>query len=377
VITATHPRLILTGNEPRQRYLFEALQKRADVRAVVPFDEIDLFTKYSAAALSFSWPRSEWWGNYQMHPLLQRRRRSVLNREIKAKAVEADALLMWGSWFAPFTSGQPGAMPFVNYIDQSRSLAPLAGERAAAITRRKRSHALQADTYRQSLAILCMSEWARQQTLEAHDLPPDKVITAGWGPCAVDLSGESALPREREPIVLHVSNDFYRKGVDYLQDTAENVRRAVPKAKFVVIGRDVSGLSLRQMSNVEVLGPIYDRAVLANWFRRASVFLLPHRFDRSPHVLVEAMSAGLPIVVSEQGGAAELVNGTGVGIACPVGDIRAYSDAIIDLLSQPDLRQTMGERGLQLMRERYNWTVVSDTILRVIRERLSQSRLAQ
>jgi glycosyltransferase involved in cell wall biosynthesis len=165
--------------------------------------------------------------------------------------------------------------------------------------------------------------------------------------------------------------------VDYLQDTAENVRRAIPKAKFVVIGRDVSGLSLRQMSNVEVLGPIYDRAVLANWFRRASVFLLPHRFDRSPHVLVEAMSAALPIVVSEQGGAAELVNGTGAGIACPVGDIGAYSEAIIGLLSQPDLRQAMGERGLQLMRERYNWNAVSDTILRVIRERLASRRLSQ
>jgi glycosyltransferase involved in cell wall biosynthesis len=365
-----NPSLVLAGNEPRQRYLFETLQSRADVRGVVSFDDIDPLTKYSAAALSFAWPRSEWWGNYQMHPLLQRRRRLVLRREMRALGGDPDALVMWGSWFAPFRGDERDAVPYLNYIDQSRSLAPLPGERAAAFSRRKKSHALQAETYRHSLAILCMSEWAREQTLDAHDLPSDKVITAGWGPCAVDLSSEDLVDREREPIVLHVSNDFYRKGVDYLIETAEQVRKVVPKARFVVIGRDVGTMPLRKVDNVEVLGPIYDKATLSDWFRRASLFLLPHRFDRSPHVLVEAMSAALPIVVSRQGGPVELVEGTGVGVACAVGDIEAYSTAVIDLLTNPTERQAMGARAVQLMRTRYTWSAVADKILDVLKERL-------
>jgi glycosyltransferase involved in cell wall biosynthesis len=368
--------LVLTGNEPRQRYLFDTLKRIADVRAEVPFDDIDVITKFSAAALSFARPRSEWWGNYQMHPLVQRRRQRVLARQMRAAGARADALVMWGSWFPPFARGDSAAIPFVNYIDQSRSLEPLAGEAPSRFSRRKKSHAMQAVTYASSAAVLCMSQWARQQTLEAHALPESKVIAVGWGPCGVDLSAEDNTGAAREPIVLHVSNDFRRKGVDHLLDTAARVRAAVPNAKFVVIGRDSSGLLLRPESNVEVLGPIYDKAVLSSYFRRASLFFLPHRFDRSPHVLVEAMSAGLPLVASEQGGPIELIRGTGTGMLCPTGNIDAYADAIVTLLREEAMRAEMGRRALALMRERYNWTSVANRILEIISRATSVGRVA-
>ncbi|MBX5461138.1 MAG: glycosyltransferase family 4 protein [Steroidobacteraceae bacterium] len=367
--------LVLTGNEPRQRYLFETLRQVADVRAVVPFDDIDLATKLAAAALSFARPRSEWWGNYQMHPLVQRRRQRVLVRELERAGVHggarADALVMWGSWFQPFAQGDAKAIPYVNYIDQSRSLEPLPGEARARFTRRKKSHALQAETYAGALAVLCMSKWARQQTLEAHVLPEDKVVDIGWGPCGVDLSTEDLAAKPREPIVLHVSNDFHRKGVDRLFDTAVRVRKAVPRAQFVVIGKDSSGLVLRSESNVQVLGPIYDKAQLADYFRRASLFFLPHRFDRSPHVLVEAMSAALPIVTSDQGGPVELLSGNRTGILCPSGDIGAYTDAIVTLLTDEPTRIAMGRNAVALMRERYTWVAVARRLVQVIQDRLA------
>jgi glycosyltransferase involved in cell wall biosynthesis len=370
------PSLVLTGNEPRQRLLFDTLKRIADVRAEVPFDDIDVVTKFSAAALSFARPRSEWWGNYQMHPLIQRRRQRVLARHLRAAGARADALVMWGSWFPPFVRGDSAAIPYVNYIDQSRSLEPLPGEASARFSRRRKSHAMQAGTYAGALAVLCMSQWARTQTLEAHSLPPEKVLAVGWGPCGVDLSAEDNSGAPREPIVLHVSNDFRRKGVDYLIETAARVRSAVPNARFVVIGRDSSGLILRPENNVEVLGPIYDRAVLSDYFRRASLFFLPHRFDRSPHVLVEAMSAGLPLVASAQGGPIELIEGTGVGMLCPTGNIEAYADAIITLLRDESARGEMGRRAVALMRERYNWTAVANRILDVVRGAAGVGRVA-
>ena len=111
-------RLALTGNEPRQRYLFEELRRTTDVVAELPFDEIDPLTKYLAAALSFATPREEWWGNYQMHPIVQRRRRRVLNRGIRGLDTSIDALLMWGSWFNPNVVSKDGAsLPFFIYID--------------------------------------------------------------------------------------------------------------------------------------------------------------------------------------------------------------------------------------------------------------------
>lgn len=355
-------RLCLTGNEPRQRYLFEALARAAQVKAVLPFDDIDLLTKSLAAGLSFSWPRSEWWENYHMHPLIQRRRRKVLQRGLQPYANDVDALLMWGSWFQPFPAGA-AALPFFHYIDQSHSLENLPGERRGHFARRKRAHRLQSECYAAASGIFCMSQWAQRQTLEAHTVDSEKVVAVGWGPCAVDLSAEPPNTAEREPIVLHVSNDFYRKGIDYLIQTAQRVRSAIPKARFLVVGRDSSGFDVPATDQVEFLGPIYDKAKLAQLFGTASLFFLPHRFDRSPHVLVEAMSAGLPLVASAQGGAVELLDGRSTGYLCTSGAIPEYADAIVMLLKDPDRRQRMGENGRTLMREKYNWPAVARRIL--------------
>jgi glycosyltransferase involved in cell wall biosynthesis len=368
-------RLCLTGNEPRQRYLFQALAEIARVEAVVPFDEIDVLTKYTAAALSFAWPRVEWWENFQLHPLMQRRRRTVLARGVQALSARIDALLMWGSLFQPFAQSAPNAVPFYTYIDESFSLTNLPGQTRGKFSRRKKQHALQARTYQAAEAILCMSEWARTQTLESHSsLPPSKVIAVGWGPCGVDLSRENLSNAEREPIVLHVSNDFHRKGIDYLVATAAQVRRTVPHARFIVIGKDNGGAAPPTTSEVEFLGRIADKEVLCDYFRRASVFFLPQRFDRSPHVLAEAMSAALPLVASAQGGALELIRGQGTGFVCEVGAIDQYGEAIVALLRDRTLRQSIGARGLARMKEYYSWPAIAARIVGIMRgnERVAQ-----
>lgn len=357
--------LVLAGNEPRQRYLFEALASQLHVPAVLEFDDIDPITKLTAALLSLSWPRSEWWENYQMHPLVQSRRRRVLARGLRALDDDIDALLMWGSWFQPPALGSK-ALPFFNYIDQSHSLQNLPGERKGRFARRVRAHSLQSATYDASAGVFCMSEWARNQTLESHRVDPGKVFAVGWGPCGVDLSAEDLTGAEREPVVLHVSNDFYRKGLDYLLAAAECVHAAVPSARFVVIGKDVGGRCPSAPDYVTLLGRISDKRILADHFRKASVFFLPHRFDRSPHVLVEAMSAALPLVASAQGGAIELIEGTGIGCLVKVGDIAGYADAIVSVLRDQELRRTMGTKAQELMRRKYNWLEIASKIENLI-----------
>jgi len=359
-------RICLTGNEPRQKGLFEALSRRATAVAQLEFDAIDPLTKYTAAVLSFTRPRSEWWGSYQMHPLVQRRRRKILQRGL-ARSASADALVMWGSWFHPTLAYRGQRIRFFNYIDQSRSLTPLPEEPPALLPRLRRSHAMQAMTYRDSSGICCMSRWAHEQTMAAHVLPAGKVHAVGWGPCAIDLSKSSPDFSTSRRIVLHVSNDFRRKGVDHLLATAAKLQETDHDVKFVVIGRDSSGLDISGApENVQFLGPVYDREVLSDYFRRAAVFFLPHRFDRSPHVLVEAMSAGVPLVVSAQGGPQELTDGTGAGSSVPVGDVDGYASAIRGYLDNPAARQDAGMRGWQLMRHSYTWDAVAERILEII-----------
>lgn len=360
----------VASNEPRSKPLIEALRQQCTVQGVWNFDDIDLFTKAAAAALSFHRVKAEWWGGYQMHPLVQRRRRRVLARLMQETQRPIDALLCWGSWFHPFAN-QKGAPPFFNYIDQSRSLQALDGETPTSGRGRIRSHALQADAYAASSGVLCMSEWAKAQTIEAHPHIADKVHVVGWGPCGVDLSGEQPA-RKTENVVLHVSNDFRRKGVDFLVRAAEQVAKVIPDVQFLVVGRDRRATWAADTPHVRFTGPVYGDE-LRQLFRRAKLFFLPHRFDRSPHVLVEAMSASLPIIVSAQGGPIELFAGEQIGSCVAVGDIAGYAKAICELLNDEDRRFRYGLAARKLMLQKYTWPVVADRILGIVSDSLPRT----
>lgn len=356
-------RVLLSSNEPRARHLFARLEQRCTVIGHADFDQIDPLTRYGAAALSFRRPRAAWWRAYQMHPLLQARRRRVLQAALRRRREPVDALLMWGSWFHPTAGG--AAVPFFQYIDQS-----LAAPAADADRVERESFRLQAATYADCAGILCMSKWARDETLAAHPGTAGRLHVVGWGPCGVDLSDEVIPEEGRRPMVLHVSNDFTRKGVDFLIRTAELVRRERPAAEFVVVGQDDRFAAGEVGEGVRFVGRRTGDE-LAACFREASVFLLPHRFDRSPHVLVEAMSAGLPIVASAQGGAVELVEGAETGWLVPVGDVEGYARAVSRLLGEPALRARMGEAARQRMRRDYTWDRVAENIVRIMTPRLA------
>jgi glycosyltransferase involved in cell wall biosynthesis len=362
--------IALTSNEPRAKNLFLKLQDYCNVPCELDFDKIDPITKYLAAILSFKLPRAEWWGNYQMHPLVQRRRCNVLQKEMVPYREKIDAMLMWGSWFNPNKGLRDNKVPFFHYIDQSRSLRPILGEPQTSEWNRRKSFLLQAETYSECSGIFCMSKWARDQTLASHEIPEEKIHVVGWGPCGIDLSAEDIDDSIRKPIVLCVTNDFYRKGVDYLIETAILVQKLAPQVQFLVIGKDDTFKPEKLPSNVKFLGPIYGEEALGCYFREASVFFLPYRFDRNPHVLVEAMSAALPLVASEQGGSIELISGNNTGYLVQIGDIRGYTDAIIKLISDRSLRNTMGRVGQDLMRKMYNWDSIAKRIVFLIAQNI-------
>ena len=84
-------------------------------------------------------------------------------------------------------------------------------------------------------------------------------------------------------------------------------------------------------------------------YRQADVFVHPTREDCFPLVILEAMSAGLPVVASEEGGIPdEVVDGT-TGLLCRKGDAAGLARCLETLRTDASVRRRMGEAG----RERY------------------------
>jgi glycosyltransferase involved in cell wall biosynthesis len=159
-----------------------------------------------------------------------------------------------------------------------------------------------------------------------------------------------------------VGNDYYRKGVDILAAACGIVSNKIPRVKFYVVGANSDNLEVPSHPNLIFTGPIKDKGDLMNLFRKATVFCLPARFDRSPHVLAEAMSACKPIVATNVGGIRDAVIHSKTGLFVERENKDDLARALLLLLEHPELAREMGRAGKKRMLENFTWDIVAKRI---------------
>ena len=106
--------------------------------------------------------------------------------------------------------------------------------------------------------------------------------------------------------------------------------------------------------HVELLGFLSDEE-LKQKYLEADVFLLPTLFEGMPTVVLEAMSFGLPVIVSDVGGTSELINQE-TGYLIQRNDAAAVCDALKDFsLLKSDKKKILGENSRKKVAEGFTW----------------------
>jgi len=97
-------------------------------------------------------------------------------------------------------------------------------------------------------------------------------------------------------------------------------------------------------------------------FKDADIFVLPSYQENFGLAVAEAMGAGLPVVVSGQVGISPDIEkyGAGIIIKCSADSL---AEGIEKLIRDPSLCQQMGQRGQQLVRERFSWDKAADQLV--------------
>jgi glycosyltransferase involved in cell wall biosynthesis len=85
----------------------------------------------------------------------------------------------------------------------------------------------------------------------------------------------------------------------------------------------------------------------------ADVFALSSSTEGLPMAVLEAMSAGVPVVSTSVGGLKTLLTDGVTGLLVPPEDSRALAAALVRLLENPVERQRIGAAGKQLVTEEY------------------------
>lgn len=124
----------------------------------------------------------------------------------------------------------------------------------------------------------------------------------------------------------------------------------VPGLNLWIVGdgpvrQDLEGLtaSLAIASCVTFWGERHD---VARFFSVAHLFAMSSLSEGLPMSLLQAMSAGIPALVTQVGGMAEVVQNSNCGICVPVGDARAMADAIVQLSADYERRSAFAANAI-------------------------------
>jgi glycosyltransferase involved in cell wall biosynthesis len=111
-------------------------------------------------------------------------------------------------------------------------------------------------------------------------------------------------------------------------------------------------------SRLHITGHI-DSDELVRRYQRASLVVVPSRYEGFGLPAVEAMACGTPVVASAAGALTEVVGAAGGGVLVPPDEPRTLASAIADLMARPEIRTMLGKRGSTRVTEAYAWPRVA------------------
>ena len=165
------------------------------------------------------------------------------------------------------------------------------------------------------------------------------------------MGGKSAI------VVLYVGRISQEKGLAVLADAFRLAATSHPELELVLIGegpyRDALGRRLAGTPH-RFLGPLTGSA-LSSAYASADLFCLPSRTETFGQVALEAAASGLPVIVTDQGGAHESVVDGETGLVVPADEPHALAAAIDTLARDPARRQRLGHQARQQASLRSGW----------------------
>lgn len=217
--------------------------------------------------------------------------------------------------------------------------------------------------------IITQDDYIQSPHLENYK---EKIITI---PNGVDSSifRPGKEERKRHQIFfLSVLDRFHKyKGLDYLLEALQDVKKEIPDVKLVIGGKGEllnyyieKTKDMNLEDNVEFKGFLTDEEVI-NQYATSELFILPSISSLQEGfgiVVLEALACETPIISTDIVGVADDVKNTNSGIIIPPKDIDALKEAIITILSNKELQLKMGKNGRELVQSKYEWKQIANSI---------------
>ncbi|MBA3562732.1 MAG: glycosyltransferase family 4 protein [Gammaproteobacteria bacterium] len=216
--------------------------------------------------------------------------------------------------------------------------------------------------WRRAARVVAVSESLRELAQTSFPDVEVDVIHNGVDPVIPESSPDPAR-RAGKLRLTCVSRLIRRKGI-------ADLLRAMPKLRHLDLELQIvgSGEIEQELEELAARLELQDCVVFLGYQSAAEVhrlnatadiFVLPTHADAFANAILEAMSAGLPVIATDVGGAREAIEPGVNGLLVPPKDPDSLGDAIARLAADPPLRARMREANLEKIERLFTWPAVA------------------
>jgi glycosyltransferase involved in cell wall biosynthesis len=175
--------------------------------------------------------------------------------------------------------------------------------------------------------------------------------------------------QEEENLILFFGRIWEYKGLEYLIRAEPLISAAVANVRILIAGRGEDFSRYQQMmvhpDRFIVHNEYISEQRTAEYFRRASVVVLPYIEASQSGVISLAYSAGKPVVATRVGGLPEMVEHGRTGYLVPPRNVPELAESITRLLLDDRLRHQMGANGKRKIKAECSPHVIAEKTMEV------------
>jgi glycosyltransferase involved in cell wall biosynthesis len=221
----------------------------------------------------------------------------------------------------------------------------------------------------------CVSPRILERRRDIDGVPASKLMLMANGTILPMVSRDDKA--RSPPVVGAVGRFIEAKDYPGLLKAVAVVRDRGFEFRVSLLGDGPQAAELKQLAEdlhlnsiVEFPGMVTD---VGSWYPRFDVFVSSSIREGLPMVLLEAMAHRLPVVVTDVGACAEVVQHGLSGLVVPPGRPDLLADALGELLKNPDKRAALGSAARQRIEEHYSIGAVAAEHLQVYRSLLESN----
>jgi starch synthase len=216
-------------------------------------------------------------------------------------------------------------------------------------------HTMRLKTYESSDYILCPSEFVRRSFIE-RGFCSERLLKVNFGFSPMKPVVKTPIIEIKKYFrVLYVGQLHFRKGLRYAIEAFKQLKH--PSKKFIIVGAKsgITGLEKLQIpEEVEFTGNLKGEE-LNEQYRKANVFILPSLEEGLALVQLEALSFGVPILITTHTGGDDIIKDGVQGFIVPPADSNALADKLQEMADNKQLLERMSEQALQAAHSYGSW----------------------